>query len=204
MGLLAGTSVYLIGAIDHANDPRKWRREITNKLLLPLGVKVYDPLIKPSWIEDEFPFFEDVDPSEDFRVFKLFLKDPQAYNKEARPIITNRMKGIRKLCMRMANNADFIIGAIPKKFTVGTLEELGVAAQSGKPILLYLPDGIDSSTWLPAQLGPSFFENSFVKMEDLYDRIRSIDSGDTKVDNFEWIFLSYFNNEEIINEFSNN
>ena len=52
MGLLKGSSVYLVGAVDHAEDPRKWRREIANDLLTPLSVRVYDPLVKPSWFDE--------------------------------------------------------------------------------------------------------------------------------------------------------
>jgi hypothetical protein len=215
MGLLRGTSVYLIGAIDHAEDPRKWRREIAQDLLLPMGVRVYDPLVKPSWFSEGM--LAD-DSYKEIKLFKKFLREPQdtfpegchenASSQEFRQkmhhlLIEGRMQEIRKLCLRMANNADFIIGRLPKKFTVGTLEELTVAANAGKPILLHLPDGYDTSTWLPAQMGvSSFFQNTFATMEELYDQLRSIDAGDTDVNNLEWVFLSYFNDKDVMNEFS--
>ena len=50
MNYLRGSSVYLTGAIDHSDDPRGWRKKITRELLLPMGVRVYDPLVKPSWL----------------------------------------------------------------------------------------------------------------------------------------------------------
>lgn len=207
MGLLKGTSVYLIGQIDHAEDPRSWRRGIAKNLLSPMGVRIYDPLIKPFWLLEEIhgimppQWAKDLNPSEDFKVFKDFLTSPEEWSASAKPAIINRMNFIRKLCMRMAASCDFIIGSIPKKFTVGTMEELGFAAKCGKPILLYLPDGMDTSTWLPAQIGRNFFKNSFTTMNELYDRVRSVDSGDADVDNLDWIFLSYFNDEVIKNEF---
>lgn len=214
MGLLQGTSVYLIGAIDHAEDPRRWRREIAEELLLPLGVRVYDPLVKPSWF-DVKALSED--NYSEIKLFREHLKNPgnviipnradsdrPLAKRLHQVLIEARMQEIRRFCLRMAHNADFIIGLLPKKFTVGTFEEISVAAQAGKPILLCMPDGIDVSTWLPAQIGNhwgSFFDDSFTTMEELYERIRSIDSGDAEVDNFKWIFLSYFNDKVVKNEF---
>lgn len=194
MGLLAGSSVYLIGAVDHAADPRKWRKDITKSLLAPLNIRVYDPLVKPSWFNQQYPTVQG-DPSSDFIEFKALLNGN--YIQHNREQISARMCAVRKLCLRMAHDANFIIGFIPKQFTWGTFEELTAAASSGKPILLYLPDGLATSTWAPAQIGPSFFDNSFTTIDALYNRVRSIDSGFGSVDNFEWMFLSYFNDEGI-------
>ena len=207
MGLLQGTSVYLIGSVDHHKDPRKWRKEIADELLRPLGIKIYDPLIKPDWFNQEYPLA--CDPSLDFQQFKQLLTGTLLPTPgENGPLHTKwlaekRMWAVRELCLRMAHDCSFIIASMPKKFTVGTLEEFGVAAAAKKPILMYLPDGFDTSTWLPAQIGKSvdsFLKNSFSSMEELHDRVRSIDSGDANVDNLEWIFLSYFNDKVIKNE----
>lgn len=202
MGLLKGTSVYLIGSVDHHKDPRKWRKEIATELLQPLGVKVYDPIIKPEWFNEDYPL--DCDPSQDFLQFKQLLKSTLSWSEHTKNLTEKRMWGVRELCLRMAHDANFIIASLPRKFTVGTFEELGVAASSKKPILVYLPDGADTSTWLPPQMGrslESFRKNTFSTMEELYNRVRSIDSGDADVDNLEWIFLSYFNDKVIKNEF---
>jgi hypothetical protein len=202
MGLLQGTSVYLIGSVDHHKDPRKWRKDISEELLSPLGVKVYDPIIKPEWFNEEFPL--SCDPSSDFVQFKQLLTETLSHSQHTIKLAEERMWGVRELCLRMAHDANFIIASLPKKFTVGTLEELGVAAAAKKPILVYLPDGADTSTWLPAQMGrsvKSFRENTFSTMEELHNRVRSIDSGDANVNNLDWIFLSYFNDEVVKNEF---
>src|SRR5271169_4843367 len=50
--LLAGTSVYLAGAIEHEQSPSSWREKIKRELLYPLSVKVYDPLVKPSYLSE--------------------------------------------------------------------------------------------------------------------------------------------------------
>lgn len=203
MGLLQGTSVYLIGSVDHHKDPRKWRKDIATELLRPLGVKVYDPIVKPGWFNVEYPLA--CDPSQDFIVFKEALAAGcGGWTKETKKLTEERMWAVRELCLRMAHDCSFIIASLPKKFTVGTLEELGVAAAAKKPILVYLPDGADTSTWLPAQMGKSlesFRKNSFSTMEELYNRVREIDSGDADVDNLDWIFLSYFNDKVVKNEF---
>jgi hypothetical protein len=63
---------------------------------------------------------------------------------------------------------------------------------------------MDTSTWLPAQMSMNlnkFFQNSFSTMQELCTRVLDIDSGSVKVDSLEWIFLSYFNDEAIKNEF---
>ncbi len=203
MGLLNGTSVYLIGSVDHHKNPRGWRKEIADKLLHPLGVKVYDPLVKPSWFQEKYPI---PDPSNDFEFLKTVMKSPNEFSESLKQAAENRMNGVRELCLRMTHDCNFIICSMPKKFTVGTMEELGVAAAAKKPILLYLPDGADTSTWLPAQLNKScfyeFYDDSFATMNALYDRVRLIDSGDVDVNSLEWLFLSYFDNEDVKNEFS--
>jgi len=205
MGLLKGSSAYLIGSVDHHKNPNKWRKDITKDLLNPLGVNVYNPLMKPSWFQEEYPLVDNVHPSKDFELFKAVLNNRECKEFTDITPIENRMNAVRELCLRMANDCNFIIGFVPKKFTVGTWEEFGVAALSKKPILLYLPEGYDTSTWIPAQLNKSlnrFFEDSFTNIDDLYNRVKSIDSGDAKVNNLEWLFLSYFNNKDIKNELS--
>ena len=186
MGLLKGSSVYLIGAVDHADDPRAWRRKLAEEVLVPMGIKVYDPLVKPSWLGDACVSGPDsigqlVDPSKDFLIFKEFLKNPTQFTASESASIMARMDYIRKFCLRMASNCDFIIGSLPKRFTVGTLEELKVATDAGKPVLLHLPDGFETSTWLPAQID-GFFRDSFKSMEELGQRLKDIDSGKAKVD----------------------
>lgn len=205
MGLLKNSSVYLIGSVDHHKDPGKWRKDITKDLLHPLGIKVYDPLIKPDWFNQEYPL--DVGPSHDFVLFKEALyAGCGGWTKETKEQIEKRMWAVRDLCLRMAHDANFIIASLPKKFTVGTMEELGVAAAAKKPILIYLPDGPATSTWLPPQIGKSiqsFKDCTFSTMDELYNKIRKIDSGEAKVDNLEWMFLSYFNDKVVINESTN-
>lgn len=188
MGLLNNSSVYLVGAVDCHEDPMRWRKEISSNLLEPLGIKVYNPLIKPKWFNDNFNI-DNID--DEIKEFKRII------NNDIQLDVEKRMFAVRKLCLRMASDANFIIASIPKKFTVGTFEELSIAANVGKPILIYMPDGIDISTWIPVQLFDnlkSFKEHTFTSMDDLYNYVKMVDSGDIKVDNIQWLFISYHNN----------
>lgn len=206
MGLLNGTSVYLAGAVDHAADPRKWRREITNDLLHPLGIKVYDPLIKPSWFNKHYPQVIGDDPALDFLGYKQFLDDPESISEDDQEAVWRRMGGIRELNLRCVNACDFLIINLPKQFTWGTPEEAVVAAGTGKPLFYILPDGPTTSTWLPVQAYYSYKEFckcTFKSFEELFEHLRGIDSGDVTVDTLRWIFLEYFSDEDVINEFSN-
>jgi hypothetical protein len=205
MGLLDGTSVYLVGAIDHASDPHKWRRELTNNLLHPLGIKVYDPLVKPSWLDKVYPHIED-DVVSDFLVFKRLLGEPRSIPEEQHEMVWDRMHGIRELCLRYAHDCSFMIVNLPKQFTIGTLEEIGVAADAGKPVFFVLPDGPATSTWFPPQVYDrleEFHEYTFNSMEELSNHLRAIDSGDVAVDRLRWVFLHYFSDRNVIHEFSN-
>jgi len=203
MGILNGTSVYLVGAVDHAEDPRKWRRELTENVLHPLGVKVYDPLIKPSWFLEQFPVDADIDPALDFLAMKKLLVGDHNFSDEVASQIEDRMWGVRELCLRYASDCSFMIVNMPKQYTVGSLEEVQVAADAGKPIFVVLPDGPATSTWLPAQIYDSiaeFREYSFESMSELSKQIESIDSGHQAVNTMRWIFLHYFMDQDVENE----
>lgn len=190
MNLLRGSTVYLAGSIDFHQDPRGWRNRIREELLTPLGVRVYDPLIKPSWFSP------------------AARGNPNSYREALRSAaggeesntITDAaweaMAQIRKADLRFASDANFVICSLPKVFTVGTMEELAVATNAGKPILFHLPDGAGTSTWLPVQVAKSmdeYLDSVFYDWKSLYQRLLDIDAGRVRVDNYKWIFLSYFN-----------
>lgn len=184
MNRLKGTTVYLAGSVDHHEDPRKWRKDIARDLLLPLGIRVYDPLIKPSWMCKQAK----TSPGR----YRDILNDPEHLLQDD---LWAGMAEVRKVDLRLAHSCDFMIVSLPKKFTVGTMEEISVAAAAGKPILVHAPDGFDVSTWLPVQLASSpkeYRENHlFVNWSDLYSYVRGVDNGSLKVDNYKWIFITY-------------
>jgi hypothetical protein len=186
---LKNTTCYLAGAIDHHEDPRAWRKKITSDVLHPLGIKVYDPLVKPSWLSEAAKVHPDN--------YKTALKG----NHPTPKAIWDGMVEIRKIDLRFAHTCDFMICSLPKKFTVGTIEELTIAANAGKPVLIHAPDGVDVSTWLPNQLATSiedYNENCiFDNWNKLYNYIRNVDMGMVEVDKFKWLFINYFNDPDV-------
>jgi nucleoside 2-deoxyribosyltransferase len=194
MNRLKGATAYLAGSVDHSEDPRKWRREIARDLLIPLGVGVYDPLIKPSWMCD----YAKTSPGR----YRDILNNPEHLLQND---IWEGMAEVRKVDLRLAHSCDFMIVHLPKQFTVGTMEEISVAAAAGKPILVHAPDGCDISTWLPVQLASSpgeYRENHlFTNWFDLYSYIRGVDNGSLKVDNYKWIFITYSEDMDVRNTY---
>lgn len=190
--LLRGSSVYLIGAIDHADDPRAWRRRITKELLHPLGIKVYDPMVKPGWL----PESARITPKNYNEAIAAALNGH--VNPQTEELYHNGIQMVRKIDLRFIHDCSFVICSLPKRFTAGTFEELSVAADAGKPILLYMPDGV-CSTWIPAQVASSLLEYTtevhFESWEKLYDYIRGVDAGIVDVDKYKWIFMSYWADE---------
>lgn len=196
LNLLKGSSVYLTGAIDHHDDPRGWRRKITSELLTPMGVKVYDPLIKPSWL----PAAAQSGPS----IFRNAI-ECGVYG-EISPkhdeMFDDGIRTIRKIDLRFAHDCNFMICSLPRTFTAGTFEEIAVAANAGKPILMHMPDGV-ITTWLPAQIASSIAEYKqchFGGWESLYEFLREVDAGSRCVDNYKWIFMSYHNDPKVRKE----
>lgn len=193
MSLLRGSSVYLAGAIDHIDDPKSWRHKITHSLLLPMGVKVYDPLVKPSWLSE----YAKADLSCYIDLMGKLLENKSLNYDDYQ--MWRGMKEVRQIDLRMAHSADFFIVSLPKKFTVGTLEELGIAAKSKKPILIHMPDGI-VSTWLPTQIANEIHEykvSHFSEWDDIHKYLIGVDEGTIRVDNLRWVFMSYFNDPAV-------
>jgi hypothetical protein len=62
-----------------------------------------------------------------------------------------------------------------------------------------MPDGI-VSTWLPTQIANEIYEykdSHFDSWENLYNYISGVDGGTIRVDNWRWLFLSYFNDPDV-------
>lgn len=195
--LLRDTTVYLCGAIDHADDPRKWRKDITNKLLLPMGVKVYDPLVKPSWL----PGHARQSPQHFNKSIVKALNNDDSL--EDHKIFLEGIKTVRKIDLRLAHDCNFMICSLPKRFTAGTFEELAVASTAGKPILFHMPEGV-VSTWIPAQVADTlqeYKESHFPNWDSLYQYLTALDAGELEVDKFKWIFLSYHNDSLVQEEY---
>lgn len=192
--LLKGASVYLAGAVEHNDSPANWRVDITKNLFNPMGVRVYNPLVKPDWLGE---LARSADPVE----YRTMMESDD-------PEIWQTLREVRVLCKQMVAYSDFVVVNFPKKFTVGTIEEITLAVQMGKPVLIYSPDGT-ISTWLPNMLldsvlfdtrsvGPKldYFDHChFADWESLYVYLEGVDNGTVEVNKFKWLFMSYFDND---------
>lgn len=171
---LKNTTVYLCGAVEAIPDGgADWRDAIT-KPLNEMGVRVWNPLIKPDWYN---PKYDAKDQVED----KKEIVD--AITNNTFPVFAfDRLNKLRNTCLRLADACDFIICKLGGK-TVGTFEELAIRGQ--KPVLFI---GEFDSTWRYVQFSqpdPFFFKD----VDMLLDYLRKVDSGVEKVDALSWVFL---------------
>lgn len=165
--------MYLAGPIEFAPvQGATWRSSIT-LTLRSIGLKVYDPLVKPTWVD---PLIK-LSPSD---YLKLLNDNDQDGSKGARLA--------RKLCLCMLRAADFVLCYLPNKKTYGTTEELTICDQSRKPVLMVCPDGMPSS-WI---LGMDNHIIHASDMEEAINIIRQIDNDAYDIDPYDWIFATYW------------
>ncbi len=180
MGILKNTSAYLAGPVEHSGDARSWREELA-EFLTALDVKVYDPMKPPEWA-----LFKGASPGD---VYKAYIGQKSSMTrKEAFAIQEN----VREVCKRWAYACDWLICYLPKVFTSGTFDELGICERTGKPIFLWTPDQI-STTWSANQVCKTeeeIDEYIFLEKQALLDHIKAIDDGKVPLDPLKWIFLS--------------
>jgi hypothetical protein len=179
--MLEGSSVYLAGPIEHADDATSWRDEITPRLR-DMGLLVYNPLVKPDWTPCRY-----VDGDG-----QKLIKDA-VLNNEGKAIEVN--KSIRKCGRRLAATADFIICYLPKSSTFGTFEEINIGSADGKPVLFICPDG-DSppSSWLIDQFvsdDEKWSEVFFWNIDDLCQSLFEVHNSNRGYDPYKWIFLTW-------------
>jgi hypothetical protein len=181
MNHLKGVTAYLAGAIEHVDDSESgsWRDTITATIESEFGMESIDPLIKPQWFPD------------------ISNDEQRGYNQKLIEGCTEsdrKNKVIRRACLACAGNANIIICKLPRKFTVGTFEELSLANSVNKPILFISPGREFPSMWAHAQFCQEsdnwrdvFFPNEYTLVEYL----RNVDKGEQVIDQYKWIFLSW-------------
>ena len=179
--ILKGTRCYLVGPVEHDESATSWRQEVA-EFLSGLDVQVYDPLIKPTWLDPTCR----MDPS-------LYLKGLRGETTEITPkgvVEANHM--LRVVDLRIVHAVDWLICYLPKKFTAGSFEEVYEALRVGKPVYFCCPEGV-LSTWLlaaaikPKELGEYFFPG----WDTLKTHILEIDRGYVELDPIRWIFLAW-------------
>lgn len=178
---LAGTRVYLAGPVEHDPGAVSWRQKITDRLT-PFGVTVYDPLVKPTWLD---PICK-LNP----QLYRQALSGKSNELTVAQVHEANIM--MRRLCMKFVTSCDWIICYHPKTFTVGTFEEIFKAAELDKPVLFCAPDGILSTWALPVFSTPETQDKVwFNSWDSMFEYLTRLHNGDEKADNIKWMPVTY-------------
>ena len=174
MGILNGTSCYLVGPIEYAMDDT-WRFR-TQKFLNSLGIKVYNPLQKP--------FLKDHNDEGKPEVVAL-MKERENGNFD---LVTEKMKEVRNYDLNLVDRCDFIIAnIIPGVASWGSAEELVLASKIKRPIFLSSEGGIKKLPfWLFAVIPHKYVYSS---VDDIMDTLGKIDRGEKELDNERWRLL---------------
>ena len=196
MNLLNGTKCYLIGPIEQSNDPTSWRDRVS-KSLNEMGVKVYDPMKKPTWAPtiaseaSKGKFLEVINDLDLKGESYITIGDIEYYN---------GMRWIRDVDLRYVHSSDFIVCYLPRTFSMGSGEELTTAINTGKPVLIWSDGGLVPSSWLSTMMcdNLSDIKDSFFHTEEeLLTYLRSVNNNEVPLDPLKWIFLSYFHDVKL-------
>jgi hypothetical protein len=190
MNLLKNTRCYLAGPVEQVDTDEaiSWRQEMAS-FLSTIGVRAYDPLLKPPWL----PSACHADPGVYIPIVEG-KQDPIIYEGEE---ITSRVAleanhQMRVVDLRLVHAVDWIICFLPKKFTSGTFEEVYEGLRVGKPVLFCCPDGI-VSTWLLTAVTKKldYRQYFFSDWALLKKYVLEIDKGQIELDPVRWIFLAW-------------
>jgi nucleoside 2-deoxyribosyltransferase len=180
--LLNGSRCYLCGPIENHEDD--WRVKITPKLQ-KLGIKIWNPLVKPNWMynvtgcdqkNDRNYINNNMNNLDKDKLHEIFIKNNE----------------IKNVCLRLVSACDFVICKVGGP-TVGTFHELAKANDQNKPILFFTDnkDKIDSM-WRLVQFSNEYeINNTFFGLsDDLIEYLNKINNNTITVDKLKWIFLS--------------
>lgn len=182
MGLLQNRTVYVSGPVENSSNATSWRNEIA-KDLEPLGVVVWDPLIKPNWMH-KLAYVDGIAQ----RAWKPSVIEKTGEYNEI--YLANRQ--LRKTGLRLAAACDFVICRMNGEITYGTHEELNIANECGKPILFWSNQKIPSM-WMFDQFADLSNMNDifFSSKDELLSYLKKVDSGEVEIDPIKWIFLTW-------------
>jgi nucleoside 2-deoxyribosyltransferase len=162
MNRLKNQRVYLAGAMDRVPDRGNgWRDNIT-PFLESLGIKVFNPIKKPSVIG-----MEDIQTHN----LKKKLKSEQNYNE-----LSQLMKVIRSVDLRLVDISDFLIVNLDLDIhPCGTYEEIFWANRQKKPIVIHMVQGKENAPdWLFGTIPHEMIFSSWDSIKEYLEKINSI------------------------------
>ena len=173
--ILEGTRVYLVGAIESADDSGVgWRQKVV-KEFTDMGIKPLNPCDKP--------FIKDVDETDTFQDDMKALRKTGDWNELAK-----RMKEIRIYDLKLVDISDAIFVYLDADLqTCGSWEEIFTANRMKKPIFFVYKQGKEAvPTWMYGVLPHKYFYDS---LEDALETIKGINSGEIEIDSDRWKLL---------------
>lgn len=186
MNKLNGLSCYLAGPVEFDQNAHDWRNTLSERLI-KFNLKIYNPLIKPKWLNDACK----VDPQVYIKVLNgnsQIVNSPSGEMLLTKDVVEVAAKELRRLCMKMVTSSDFVICNAPRKYTSGTWDEIYFANDADIPVLFCAPDGIPA-TWMISRFPSSAF---FKNWDELMNYIENVDNGTIDVDLFQWLPAHYF------------
>lgn len=177
MGRLAGMRAYVSGPMDSPESKGGliWRKTITPRLQ-KMGVGVIDPTNKPCQgvLEDD-------------KTRQNIAKSRESGDYE---LVQNYVKQIVKTDLRFVDVSDFLIVYLDiKEFPCGTYDELFMACNQRKPVLIVCPYGKNKVPgWLWGRIPHELFFGSF---DDMFQYLEHIDKSKDIDTLNRWVFIDY-------------
>ena len=171
--LLYKTRTYLVGHMQYANG-RDWREYVEGELA-PLDIRIFNPYKKP--------FVKDVNEDEDTRLSLDHCQKHGYFND-----VAERMKLVRSYDLNLVDRCDFIVAhLLPEIASWGSAEEIVTAVRMKKPIFISMEGGKHATPlWMMGMLPHHYIYDS---IEEVVAMLKSIDSGEKKIDSDRWRLL---------------
>lgn len=185
--ILHKTKTYLAGNLEYNNDKdaRTWR-SFVRKEFQSRGIICLDPT-RQNFIKQNFP-----EESDEFRSNlknKLNLgKQNDLIKNKLYQEVHKEMKNVVRQDLAMVDKIDFLFVVLdPSKPTTGTIDEIGQANRTRKPIFLVIEGGVTQiPLWLAGKISPDYWHDS---IESAMDHVFRIDDGKEEIDTKYWRLL---------------
>ena len=180
MNRLKGSRCYLCGAMDRVKDGGVgWRTNLKTELE-PLGIQWLDPTDKPCRVGRE---------DNETRLRRRQDKEAGRYS-----LVASDMRDIRRVDLSMVRICDFVIvGLDVSVHCCGTYEELFLALQQDKPVLVCIEQGKKAAPdWL---FGAMPHSQMFSDWDRLINYLKQMDAGEIDDESGRWCFFDWMGDE---------
>ena len=161
MDRLNNQRVYLAGAMDRVSDRGRGWRDMITPFLNNLGIVVFNPIKKPSYIGME---------DEKTHNLKKKLKEKNDYEE-----LSKIMKTIRSVDLRLVDISDFLIVNLDLDIhPCGTYEEIFWANRQKKPIIIHMVQGKKfAPDWLFGTIPHEMIFSSWTEIKEYLTNIHT-------------------------------